>query len=1596
MSQQELFERYKRDLRPETCDDLIVLKEPTDTNITDILKNRFENDNIYTYLGSTLVSVNPYKKTNHYGSDIVNFFHTHQPYSVAPHLYSLAEDAFRTMKETGVGQTVIISGESGAGKTEAARIMMDYLAKVSVSGLLTENIKRIILGSNDVLEAFGNAKTLRNDNSSRFGRFVDMFYNFKGHMEGAHITTSLLEKSRVVSQREGERNFHIFYQLCEGADDYTRKQLFLDSPKNFKYLCPRKGADIIIKGSSDKEAFKVTQHSMTEAGISMNERIEIFRVLAGILHLGNLEFKEETKDNKDSATIANNDSLKYASLCLQVDAQVLKDCILFRTMKIGKETIKQTQPPAKAMFNRDALAKGIYERLFQWLIRRINAAVKRPDDARFTIGLLDLYGFEIYEKPDINSLDQLNINYVNEKLQEQIQRWLMNEQNEYVHEDVPWKMKNFDMSGVEETLRVIESKPLGLYSLLDEESLMPKGNDENYLAKVKEAFHEKSSAFESSRFKGLNFALNHFACKVTYDVTDWVEKNRDTLFEDLILAMRSSNSDLMKQLFPKDERIALGGKMQTTTSQQFQSDVRGLIGKLANKKHLYVKCIKPNHKKNNNFDESVVIDQVKYLGVSGNVFVRKAGYHFKMPYEEFLDRYKLCCDATWPTWRGTSKAGCQEILKEMKVPKHMFALGKNKIFLRSPIQLAALDEKVESRKVEMATLIQKNYRRYKTRQTTMEQQHLAKALGVTFNEKEFLFKETLSTINLNGQRERRLFVLTKDAAYLLCPKTFAVLRRIPYNRMNKLCCSALNDGVFNIEVPKTYDCLVEADNKHQVMKAIREAYEANMKKQMKVEISEQFKFRPTATKLKTLKFAKNDDVKVAMIESSPDGLVISIKPSDDAFDGKKLRRKNSIHKKYYGDYVHLQNSDWFKQMQADYGDQYVSFSSIVSKYNKNYRKQERLLVVTDRAVYNLDPNGYITKRRIEMRRVRGLIVSPLTDGFFILRIPDEYDYVFESSKKTEILKCLQDNYAGATRGNLACDIKEEISYKADRKAVTDQIIKFKAEKGITQTSIMKKPYGADVLVKMEETITNDMTREVVQDIYQGQKLRRRESLLSSQIGDYLHIGSSKHFAKLCQKYGDTQLVYSGGVSKINHRYQVQERKIIITDDALYNMDKEAKDVKRRIPIKKIAGISVSTMRDGFFIVRVPDEYDYFFESPNKTEIIKALCDNYKRLKGTNLDLAVDDKQFYSAFKVSKGKGVRTIDFQEDNTVLQSTLYPTSTGLMIKVNNKEETEERLQQQEFDVVTQDSDIYQGRKIRRKESASKERLGNYILDMEHADIKKLFRQNGDKQLLFSAEMNKINKKYASQKRIVVVTDKNVYNLDPKDFKVKRKIALDEIDAVSVSTLPDGMFCMHMPESYDYVFESDKKTELIDVLATAIQKKANKKMTVNVSDKFEFQPSKGEFQSINFVLDDSAGQTTIEGATNGLVVHVQHDEPAVTLEAAYVYYNDNQQNPIEVKPEPILIKFKKRWKYKLEIRFYVNEHLQGCSFHEKIDTVTSRQEFVSQVADLKPRDERYIVTLPERRVIFSLLSKTQVKAKLVDPVGKTLLAIRFVYDVR
>lgn len=1620
----QLYEKFKR---TNVSEDLAQIDNPNDQAITDMLCSRFKAGNAYTYLSGTVISVNPYNEKKKlasndedsglfsndgvYHSSVKALYHKHNAYELQPHLYSLAEDVFRTMKESGKPQAVVISGESGSGKTVAARLVLEYLAAVSYAGRSTEAVRKVLTNSNPIFEAFGNAKTLRNDNSSRFGKHLELFFNFKGQLEGADITTSLLEKHRVCFQRVGERNFHIFYQLCAGADEGIKSGLGISKPAHFSYLNKN---ELSIKGINDRQEFRLTCQCFAEAGILAMEQMEIFRILAGILHLGNLRFGKSTnKDDKtDRAAVVTKDVIKICCQCLGIEEAELEDALLNRRIKVGvtNEINVIAQNELQASKNRDALAKDIYERLFLWLIKRVNAAVKRPDDAKFSVGILDIYGFEIYKGKD-NSLEQLNINYVNEKVQQMVQKWLEREQEDYIDEGVLLPEKSVKITKSTEVLKLIEGQPIGIYSLLDDESLLKGGgSDKGYANKLHYNFDKEKfkAVYRKDKFDPLMWWCKHYADVVNYYVEDWVEKNNDTVYDDIIKCMQRATSDLMKALYPAGEKMAEQGKLQKTVAKSFQGDVGNLVGKLKGRQQHYIRCLKPNlDKKAEDFRNDIVQNQVKYLGLTEAVLIKKAGYFFKMDYDKFLDRYRACSKSTFPIWKGLPRDGTEQILKDMKLDQHA-AYGKTKLFLKTPQAISELDYNVEGKRGDIVKLLQRTYKNYKLHKKLSEDKNLTMALERTYGDSgPYLYKTNLNQISQTAQRKRVMFVVTPKSCYLIDPNTYAVKRRLAFSRLNNIFCSALNDGVFGVRLERDLDEILEADNKHEVMQSIRDNYAkfygakdsanasstASAGKTLQKDIGENFKYNPRKGFRQELKYRKNFAAKTTLIEYTPEGLTVSIKPSEDIFEGQKVRRRNSFNKVYYGDYLHLQNSLVMQQQRDLHGDHDVHFSSQVSKYNKIYKQQERILMITDKAAYSLDPEGFAVNRRIPLGMITSVSCSPLTDNFFIVHVGDEEgDYVYESSKKTEILKVLSEQYSQETRRHMKFNVKDVITWKKSNGKEDD--IRFQEDRNVTQTILIrnKSEGGADVFVAPEASLDTNLQTELIQDIYRGQKLRRRESLLRWYMGDYLHIQNSKVMQKMTKQYKDQRIVYSGVVAKVNKRYTVQNRKMIISEKALYNMDSDGYQINRRIPLEKIESIHVSSMRDGFFIIRVPDEYDYFHTSSQKTEIIKCIMDQYKKLTGKNLPINVDDKIVYAPF--GKNQGVRTIEFKEDPEIKVPTIYPTHTGVKIKINNFEEVVDAKNQMEVGIADKPDSVYSGRKYRRRNSIGREQLGDYLRLENSAILKALFKKNGDSKLLFSAEVTKINNKYKGQTRIMLITDEAVYNIDPDQFKVKRRIPLEEIEGVSVSSLTDGHFCLHMPNSFDYLYDSDKKTEILDTLSEAFKKK-NKNLQVNVGDKFEFQPKHGTTTSVNFILDENSNESFLEANSNGLTVHVQHEEPSIILEAAFVHVKD-QPKPIEVKSSQTIIKLRKRWKYKLEIRFYCNAHIEGCLFHEKIDTVSSRQEYVSKVGTLEKREERYVITLPERPVLFSILSKTRVKTKLVDAEGNTLLAVRFVYDVR
>jgi len=381
-------------------DDLVMLPKVSEESIVENIKKRYDNDLIYTYIGPVLVSINPYKDLRNTGEQFVGMYHGHFPHENPPHLYALAEEAHRTMKGEGTNQCILISGESGAGKTEAAKIIMGYISFVTGKSDKVEYVKRVVLESNPLLEAFGNAKTIRNNNSSRFGKYFEIQFDQYGDPCGGKVTNYLLEKSRVVYQQEGERNFHFFYNLICGAGNNEMQKLQLYSADNFYYTS--QGNSLTVDGMDDAQDYKEVRTAMSVVGISPQEQNDIIQIVAGILHIGNIYFVEGQKGH---ATVHDPNSLQLASKVLGVDAFILQNALLQRVIQTGGggatsargTTYNVPQNVEQATGAKNALAREIYSRLFDWIVAKVNTALQKYQvPFKTVIGILDIYGFEIF------------------------------------------------------------------------------------------------------------------------------------------------------------------------------------------------------------------------------------------------------------------------------------------------------------------------------------------------------------------------------------------------------------------------------------------------------------------------------------------------------------------------------------------------------------------------------------------------------------------------------------------------------------------------------------------------------------------------------------------------------------------------------------------------------------------------------------------------------------------------------------------------------------------------------------------------------------------------------------------------------------------------------------------------------------------------------------------------------------------------------------------------------------------------------------------------------------------------------------------------
>ncbi|XP_020827978.1 unconventional myosin-Vb [Phascolarctos cinereus] len=705
--------------------DLTALSYLHEPAVLHNLKVRFlESNHIYTYCGIVLVAINPYEQLPIYGQDVIYAYSGQNMGDIDPHIFAVAEEAYKQMARDEKNQSIIVSGESGAGKTVSAKYAMRYFATVGGSASET-NIEEKVLASSPIMEAIGNAKTTRNDNSSRFGKYIQIGFDKRHHIIGANMRTYLLEKSRVVFQADEERNYHIFYQLCAAASLPEFKELALTCAEDFFYVS--QGRDTSIEGVDDAEDFEKTRQAFTLLGVRESHQISIFKVIASILHLGNVEIQAER--DGDSCSISPQDEhLRNFCKLLGVEHSQMQHWLCHRKLVTTSETYIKTMSLQQVVNARNALAKHIYAQMFNWIVEHVNKALHTNLKQHSFIGVLDIYGFETFE---VNSFEQFCINYANEKLQQQFNWHVFKlEQEEYMKEQIPWTL--IDFYDNQPCIDLIEAK-LGILDLLDEECKVPKGTDQNWAQKLYDR-HSSSQHFQKPRMSNTSFIVLHFADKVEYHSDGFLEKNRDTVYEEQINILKASKFPLVAELFQDDKDTApatsSSGKgasskisvrsarppmkaankeHKKTVGHQFRTSLNLLMETLNATTPHYVRCIKPNDEKLPfHFDPKRAVQQLRACGVLETIRISAAGYPSRWTYHDFFNRYRVLIKKRELS-NTDKKAICKNVLENLIKDPDAFQFGRTKIFFRAG-QVAYL-EKLRADKVRAATImIQKTVR----------------------------------------------------------------------------------------------------------------------------------------------------------------------------------------------------------------------------------------------------------------------------------------------------------------------------------------------------------------------------------------------------------------------------------------------------------------------------------------------------------------------------------------------------------------------------------------------------------------------------------------------------------------------------------------------------------------------------------------------------------------------------------------------------------------------------------------------------------------------------------------------------------------------
>ncbi|XP_066140611.1 myosin heavy chain, muscle isoform X10 [Euwallacea fornicatus] len=727
----------------EKCEDMSNLTYLNDASVLHNLKQRYYAKLIYTYSGLFCVAINPYKRFPVYTNRCAKLYRGKRRNEVPPHIFAISDGAYVNMLTNHENQSMLITGESGAGKTENTKKVIAYFATVGAStkkpteeqqkkGTLEDQVVQ----TNPVLEAFGNAKTVRNDNSSRFGKFIRIHFGPTGKLAGADIETYLLEKARVISQQSLERSYHIFYQIMSGAVAGLKDMCFL-SNDIYDYNSVSQGK-ITINGVDDGEEIGLTDQAFDILGFTQEEKNDIYKITASVMHMGTLKFKQRGREEQAEAD-GTEEGEKVAKL-LGVEAQALYTALVKPRIKVGNEFVTQGRNVNQVAYSVGAMSKAMFDRLFKYLVKKCNETLDTKQKRQHFIGVLDIAGFEIF---DFNSFEQLCINFTNEKLQQFFNHHMfVLEQEEYQQEGIQWTFIDFGLD-LAACIELIE-KPMGILSILEEESMFPKATDQTFVEKLNTNHLGKSPNFQKPKppkpgQQAAHFTLGHYAGNVPYNITGWLEKNKDPLNDTVVDLFKKGTNKLLVEIFADHPGQSGGGDAKgakrtkgsafQTVSAMYREQLNNLMSTLRATQPHFVRCIIPNELKQPGLiDSHLVMHQLTCNGVLEGIRICRKGFPNRMVYPDFKLRYKIL-NPTEASKESDPKKCAEVILSATGLDADLYRLGHTKVFFRAGV-LGQMEELRDERLGKIVTWMQSWVRGYLSRKEFKKLQEQRLALQV--------------------------------------------------------------------------------------------------------------------------------------------------------------------------------------------------------------------------------------------------------------------------------------------------------------------------------------------------------------------------------------------------------------------------------------------------------------------------------------------------------------------------------------------------------------------------------------------------------------------------------------------------------------------------------------------------------------------------------------------------------------------------------------------------------------------------------------------------------------------------------------------------